>query len=150
NVLLGSNVRVQVTDFGLAEAQPPTGHSHRGRLGAETLSRAGTPAYMAPEQLASGQTSPRADQYSYCVALFEGLYGHRPFAATRAEELLQAMQKDPEWPRSSIPTWLRQALATGLQLDPGKRFESMRALLAALDPLPHSRRRAMLGAAAFG
>jgi len=149
NVLLGSNGRVQVTDFGLAEAQPPTGQNHRGRIAAETLSRAGTPAYMAPEQLASGETSPRADQYSFCVALFEGLHGHRPFAAPRAEELLEAMRKGPQWPRSSIPTWLRQALATGLQLDPGRRFESMRALLAALDPLPHARRRAMLGAAAF-
>jgi len=105
---------------------------------------------MAPEQLASGQTSPRADQYSFCVALFEGLHGRRPFTATRADELLEAMRKGPEWPRSEIPGWLRQALATGLQLDPGRRFESMPALLAALDPQPHSRRRAIIGAAVLG
>lgn len=150
NVLLGSNGRVQVTDFGLAQAQPLVGQGHGGGVATETLSRAGTPAYMAPEQLASGQTSPRADQYSFCVSLFEGLHGHRPFAATRTEELLAEMQRGPEWPRSAIPSWLRQALVTGLQFDPARRFESMPALLAALDPLPHSRRRAMVGAAVFG
>ncbi|HET9156898.1 MAG TPA: tetratricopeptide repeat protein, partial [Myxococcaceae bacterium] len=76
--------------------------------------------------------------------------GRRPFTATRSDELLEAMRKGPDWPRSEIPGWLRQALGTGLQLDPGRRFESMPALLTALDPQPHSRRRAMVGAAVLG
>src|SRR5581483_1759825 len=83
NVLVGDDGRVVVTDFGLARS--------RGDESGEvpildlevtrTGELAGTPAYMAPEQLVSrAVVDAHADQWSFCVALWEALYGRRPFA----------------------------------------------------------------------
>ena len=52
---------------------------HDGSLTAMTSGLCGTPAYMAPEQLAGGPADALSDQYAFCVALWEALYGQRPF-----------------------------------------------------------------------
>ena len=161
NVLLGKDGSVRVTDFGLvsaldAPAQPPVEapdleSSGRRTPLSEQLTRTGammgTPAYMAPEQLA-GTATPQSDQFAFCVTLFEALYGTRPFTGTNVLELngqiasgeIAAPPKDRQ-----VPARLRKVVLRGLAADPGARYPSMQALLAALadDPPPRRRRVAL-------
>ncbi|MEX1368890.1 MAG: serine/threonine-protein kinase [Nannocystaceae bacterium] len=103
----------------------------------------GTPAYMAPEQHASRELGPAADQYAFCVALFEGLYGTRPFTGKDVDELSRAKQHGApaEPPRAEVPRSLHRALVRGLAPDPAERWPSMDALLAELDRAVRGRRR---------
>jgi tetratricopeptide (TPR) repeat protein len=152
NVLVSDDGRVLVTDFGVARASidPP---SHQGDapgvdpLG-HTMTRAGslvgTPAYMAPEQLQGRPVDGRADQFSFCVALWRALYGKAPYAGESWSELAKstAVGKLVEPPASArVPGHVRAALERGLQPDPERRFLSVGALLQALDPDRRHRRR---------
>ena len=122
----------------------------------QTGAQVGTPAYMAPEQFTPGRaTDARTDQFSFCVALYEALYGERPFAgetmvALTASVLLGEVRAAPEAAR--VPGWIRRVLLRGLATNPAHRYPSMAALLGALeqDPAARSRKWATaLGAAAL-
>ncbi len=125
NVLVGRDGRVRVADFGLAQAEGGSG-------------AAGTPAYMAPEQLAGQPVDARTDQLSFCGSLYEALYGARPFVSGSFEVV------DPP-SGSKVPIRLRRLLLRGLAVNPDDRFVSMADLLTALesDPRPARRRWAM-------
>src|ERR1044071_9917068 len=85
NVLLDARGEVFVTDFGLAQlaAHCNAVASSISLAYADTLTRSGqivgTPAHMSPEQLRGQHVDPRADQFSFCVALWEAVSGERPF-----------------------------------------------------------------------
>ncbi|WNG53475.1 protein kinase [Archangium gephyra] len=140
NVLVGADGRPRVTDFGLvrheatADAAPP-GDAGAGDTG-EALTRAGaapgTPAYMSPEQLAGREVDARGDQFSFCVALHEALYGIRPFDARARGGARWSRVPVPRGPR--LPRSVRAAMERGLSLSPEARFPSMDALLVALAP----------------
>lgn len=110
----------------------------------------GTPAYMAPEQLDGEDADARADQFAFCVALFEALTGARPFRGDSLRELRDAIATGPE-PASlrRVPTSIAAALRRGLCPRREGRFEDMRALLAALRPSRRPRAAVGLGAAAL-
>ncbi|MCA9636904.1 MAG: tetratricopeptide repeat protein, partial [Myxococcales bacterium] len=111
----------------------------------------GTPAYMSPEQCSGLPADTRSDQFSFCVSLYEGLYGERPFAGESLSSLILAVCQGQvrEAPRgSSVPTWLRRVLLRGLSVKPSERWPSMQALAEALSADPIKRRRTWLGAAA--
>jgi len=142
NVLVGGG-RIRISDFGLARLGEEaladverTADEHAGAL-AEPMTRTGvvlgTPAYMAPEQLAGGQASARSDQFAFCVVLFEALHGHRPFRGDDLAQLREALQRGAIV-RSTrpVPRRLQALLGRGLQVDPERRFASMDALLAEL------------------
>ena len=165
NVLLDREGRPRVVDFGLAReaaarqlgagAGVATEETSGNHL--ETLTRTGaimgTPAYMAPEQIAGDATDERTDQFSFCVALYEALYGGRPF---RGESLLRLLHRvtegelEPTPADREVPAWIRRALLRGLKADPAQRWPSMAPLIAALqdDPAARHRRRLLAGTAA--
>ena len=122
----------------------------------------GTPAYMAPEQFGGAACDARTDQFSFCVALYEALYGHRPFdgetpVALLANVLAGTVREAP--PDARVPAWIRKILLRGLSTTPEDRYPAMAELLAALahDPSKARRRKlamtaglALMAAAAFG
>jgi len=149
NVLVDRSNRVRVTDFGLVHpvrtdtsfdpSANEVDHAHVPHgASASVLTNpgivVGTPAYMAPEHNQRGHTDARSDQFSFCVALFEGLYGKRPFTGRTLEDIAHSIAtgnvRFPTQPR--IPRWLRHALVRGLAVEPEQRFPSMEALLRAL------------------
>ncbi len=149
NVLVGADGRVRVTDFGLARAtealELPAGLSASGTQPldsslTETGALVGTPAYMAPEQLApGGRSGPLSDQFSFCVALYEALDGERPFRANDLQSLRTAVGegrlREPP-PGARVPRWLHRLVLRGLSAEPSQRWPSMRALLADLERGP--------------
>jgi serine/threonine protein kinase len=142
NVLLDAAGEVFVADFGLARLAARGGPAGSNlSLGhADTLTQSGqivgTPAYMPPEQLRGQHADARADQFSYCVALWEAVYGERPFrepadrSAGLFPALVSAIAAGPASPtRGDRPRWLASLLTRGLAADPDQRWPSLQALL---------------------
>jgi len=113
NAMVGDDGRVRVLDFGLALAEQTA-----------PAVAAGTPRYMAPEQLRGEPATSASDQYAFCVALREAL-GDR------------------------VPKWIARIVDRGCKHDPAARFSSMQDLLRALahDPVTVWRRRVLVGVA---
>jgi serine/threonine protein kinase/tetratricopeptide (TPR) repeat protein len=135
---------------------PDTMEMHNTRLFDNQLTRTGammgTPAYMAPEQFLGTATDARTDQFSFCVALYEALYGERPFGGNSMFALTSNVVQGnvKEAPASTkVPPWVRRILLRGLRPNATERFPSMKALLEALekDPAVAFRRRALTIAA---
>ena len=107
----------------------------------------GTPAYMAPEQHLALPIDGRTDQFSYCIAFHEALYGRRPFTSRAPSALaLDAVEgRIPDPPvGSKVPAWLREIVLRGLEPDPQRRYPSMAALLVDLERDPNAVRRKRL------
>ncbi|WPB81553.1 serine/threonine-protein kinase [Archangium violaceum] len=149
NILVGNDGRARITDFGLAgppnrngKAVSPSSEGPAAEdVSTGSLTRTGalvgTPAYMAPEQLQGQRADALSDQFCFCVALYEALFGIRPFAGHDPEERLRAMREgrvQPPSTRSPVPTGVRCAILKGLRYDPADRHASMEALLTALQP----------------
>ena len=158
NVLVGEDGRPRVLDFGLAAGRgedsgpvPVLGPEHSSILGARLTASGmivGTPAYMAPEQLRGEPADERSDQYSFCVALWEAMFGERPrYATDDTHRSLPAMRSDLLAVKSA-PAWLRRVLQRGLALSPAARWPTMAALVAALTS--RERRRTRFSLAAMG
>ncbi len=158
NVMVGRDGQARVTDFGLARrllapeaAGPATPGRSASAIGlTRTGALLGTPVYMAPEQFQSKPADARSDQFSFCVALFEALYGQRPFAGDDLTALKKAVIAGQiRFPagRHAVPPWLRRAALRGLSVAPEDRFPTMTDLL---DALEHRRPRSHRVARAAG
>jgi len=142
NVMIASSGAVRVMDFGLARltADPTDG---AGRAGEDeptvwlthvtkTGAFIGTPAYMSPEQFRREPIDARSDQFSFCVALHEALFGSRPPAAPGAG-VSERRESTPASRPAAIPIWLRAVVLRGASAERDGRYPSMNALLAALE-----------------
>ncbi len=146
NVLVAPDGRTFVLDFGLARpsgVSAPLQELGVTAVAGPGLTEAGTvlgtPSYMAPEQRAGKTADARSDQYAYCVALHEALYG--------------ALPGQPAVRERQVPGLLRQALARGLSEDPAGRYPQLEQLLEqlALARQGNARRRGLvIGAVAAG
>ncbi len=163
NVLVGEDGRVRVGDFGLAggpaaldagseesQLDRDTGDVH-GPAGSLTQTGAllGTPKYMAPEQESGAMANARSDQFSFCVALYEALYGAPPFSGDSVAEYRHSVRHgrvlEPPAP-SRVRAWVHTEIVRGLAVDPVDRHPGLQPLLdrleeALIDPSAARRRR---------
>lgn len=166
NVLMGFDGVARVSDFGLARTDPSLvveddeglddfdsdpGDVEDSDLLSSPMTQAGavvgTPRYMAPEQHAGAPPDPRSDQFAFCVALYQALYGQEPFVAHTMERLVHAKQhgrimEPPETVK--IPGSLEQLIWRGLSADPRRRYPTMEVLLDDLRHDPAVRGRPVL------
>lgn len=132
NVLLRPEERLPcavLADFGLARPL-----NERRRAPGKPF--AGSPAYMAPEQLLGHELSPRSDLFAFGVLLCELFTGRLPL---RAPGRLSALSDGPSLHelQSSLPAPLVTIISSCLRLEPGERPASARALLAAIEAVRH-------------
>src|SRR5262245_54295821 len=129
NVMIDGTGKVRVTDFGLAG------------VSGESL-RAGTPAYMAPEQIAGGEVTPRSDIYALGLVLYEVFTGQRALEGRNLAELIRRREQEGIVPPTEIVRDLSPEIESGimrcLRPDPESRPASALAVAALLpggDPL---------------
>ncbi len=157
NVLVDRSNRPFVVDFGLARAcQLSDVDGARdssalvGDFAASTEGSGllvGTPNYMAPEQFAGGVVGPAADQFAFCVSMWEAVFGERPFGAQNLLELAAKVTtgiRRPAPPGRRVPGSLRKALDRGLRVAPHERWPSMEALCDRLVSVGRARGRTVV------
>ncbi len=159
NVMVDRDDLPRVLDFGLArashrpDADETTASLRRversGSLDSsltEAGALLGTPAYMSPEQYRGQPADQRSDQFSFCVALFEALVGHRPFRGRTVTALAAAVTRGKvELPsQTPVSRGVMQAILRGLSVEPEDRHPTMEALLARLRGRSSSRGLGML------
>jgi serine/threonine protein kinase len=144
NVLVGFDGRVRVTDFGLARSVlAPEETQVRPVMTALNLALTatgtvlGTPRYMPPEQMTGADLDARSDQFSFCVALYEALYGLHPLrSGTSAVMVEHGDQALPPPEATKVPAAIGRAVLRGLERERARRFPSMSALIDELVPPP--------------
>jgi len=142
--------RAVVTDFGLAKAFATSDRPVDENLLSLSEHFAGTPAYMAPEQLMDREVTPATDIYALGIVMYEIVTGERPFKGSYQRFV-------PPTPRVYItdldPRW-ESAIMPCLEIDPAKRFGGAREIVAALrgetetkPPPPKPQLRLLMGLA---
>ena len=133
NVMIDGRGKVRITDFGVAGVA--------GNFGAEER-LAGTPAYMAPEQLAGRDASIQSDIYALGLVLYEVFTGKRAFEAITVAELRRAHEQpsptNPSLLVKDIDPIAERVILRCLEKDPAKRPATALQVAAALpggDPL---------------
>src|SRR5436189_1016972 len=125
NVMIDGEGHVRLTDFGLAAV-----------AGNVDNIRSGTPAYMAPEQLAGREVTQRSDIYALGLVLFELFTGRRVFEANTLDELIRLHESGATPTPSSVVRDLdpnvERVILRCLERDPAKRPSSALAVSAAL------------------
>jgi TolB-like protein/Flp pilus assembly protein TadD/predicted Ser/Thr protein kinase len=129
NVMLTSDGRAKVLDFGLALAPERTRLTMEGRT-------TGTVSYMSPEQSRGDSVDHRTDLWSLGVMIYEMLTGQRPFAGEHEQAVIRAIMNDePEPPtglRTGIPLELERVVRKAMAKSPENRYQHVEDLLVDL------------------
>jgi predicted Ser/Thr protein kinase len=132
NIMLDGRGQVVITDFGLAGVAD--------QIQGDEI-RSGTPAYMAPEQLAGKEVSTRSDIYSLGLVLYEVFTGKRAFSEVPAEKLRTRGDRTPSRPSSVVKDLnpvIERVILRCLETEPSARPATVLSVAAALpggDPL---------------
>ncbi|MFC4161645.1 serine/threonine-protein kinase [Chitinimonas lacunae] len=135
NLMLTSDGRLKITDFGIAQL-PSNDLTRTGAL-------IGSPGYMAPEQIQSKRVDGRADLFAAGVVLYQAATGVAPFDSEQlASTVYRILYEEPADPRAinpAVPDTLAQLIMRCLKKDRNQRFadaEQALAMLAAPTPRP--------------
>ena len=113
NVLLGTDGRPRLADFGIARAVDGTAVTGTGYV-------VGTAAYLAPEQVRGEEVGPAADVYALGLVLLEALKGRREYPGALVESATARLLRAPVIP-DAVPTLLRTAVTAMTALEPAAR-----------------------------
>jgi serine/threonine protein kinase/tetratricopeptide (TPR) repeat protein len=133
NVMVTSDGRVKVLDFGLAkEIRPMSSGDVTQTRSPQTEAGMvmGTPAYMSPEQVAGEAVDSRTDIFSLGIVVYEMATGQRPFKGRSSAELVSAILRDTPRPiadvRADLPADLARVVRRCLEKDPQCRVQTAR------------------------
>ena len=135
NILIDTDGRILVSDFGIARAVEDVALTASGAV-------VGTPAFMSPEQCSGQPLGPQCDQYSLGVVAFQMVTGSVPFNAPTLPAIMQhhffTPVPDIEQMREGVPAELRDLITRSLAKKPEQRYASTDEMLAAVEAIPFS------------
>ncbi|MEX2405177.1 MAG: serine/threonine-protein kinase, partial [Candidatus Paceibacterota bacterium] len=130
NIMVDTEDRVKVTDFGLARINGTRNLTKEGRI-------VGTMAYMSPEQIQQGEADERSDLFSFGIVLYEMLTGIHPFEGEYEQATgFKLVNENPDPPstiRAGIPPGIEDIVLRCLEKDRDKRYRSARDLTVELE-----------------
>ena len=148
NVLLDPSGQARLSDFGIAVL------GEGGLADTAPFAAAGSPLYMAPEQIRHDIVTPRSDLFAFALVLYQLLTGRHPFAATSlaavSRRLLDDAPEPPSRLRPDLPRELDALVLRLLEKDPGARPASGLEVANALSALLGGARRPLEGVLAEG
>ncbi|HVJ93698.1 MAG TPA: protein kinase [Labilithrix sp.] len=141
NVMIREDGVVKVLDFGIARRT--VGQTADDQHSIDTVTGggaiAGTPVYMAPEQIRGGEIDARCDQFGWAVLAYELITGVRPWAETGdlLSHIARVLMEPPRSIRTTaknVPSVIEETVMRALAKDPAQRFPSMSDIAEALEP----------------
>ncbi len=130
NIMVDAQGRAYVMDFGIARSVEPGGMTQTGML-------VGTPEYMSPEQVRGEHVEAQSDVFALGLILYELLTGAMPFKWDTAQASMYKRTREPARPVNevdpNVPAFLSEVVRKCLEIDPQRRYQSMREILDALE-----------------
>lgn len=135
NIMIDSHHQAHLIDFGLSKKFTLSQISYKGISFIQ-----GTPAFMAPEQVQGAPVSYKSDQFSFCLTLFQSLFGQMLFACGSLEKRQQEIKEFTQKKQLINSSFLKKrtslnilkTLQKGLSFDPLDRFSNMHQLAISL------------------